>query len=211
MPDSVSDGLADYVPVVDRLADYRTQHPRCRVVETDAELVAHSDTKGWLVTVEVYENAEDPAPSGRASSFLAIPGRTAFTRNSELENASTSATGRALVYAGSSARHVASRDEVAARSDDELVPAAWAKGTLMAALQGNRHRASLLWAASWPDSPTEVPRVELDALCRAAAALVEVEATEGTDYEAPEGQHQPPPAPPDPREGIARAREAAAR
>jgi len=69
-----------------------------------------------VVKAYAYRNAEDQKP-GVDYSSLEIPGKTGFTRGSELENAATSAVGRALSLGLGIAAHrgIASKEEVAVK------------------------------------------------------------------------------------------------
>lgn len=101
----------DYVQVNDRIAAFYERYPegslRSRIVEMTDERVI---VKAWA-----YRHPEDKHPA-TGHSYLAIPGSTNFTKGSELENAETSAWGRALAALGFEVkRSVASREEVASK------------------------------------------------------------------------------------------------
>jgi hypothetical protein len=73
-----------------------------------------------MVRAEAYRGLRRPElefdpPAGTGHSYLAIPGKTPYTAGAELENAETSAVGRALVMAGLSSKTVASADEIRAK------------------------------------------------------------------------------------------------
>jgi hypothetical protein len=198
--------LSDYREVRERLAAFHERHRSGRVVALDPQWIEGNPAgPGWLVTAEVYRT-DDPHEyaAGRGSSFLACPGRTAFTKWSEVENAETSAVGRALAFAGFAAsRSIASADDVRrARAEELGVPRAEAKGRLLAACQG---RADL--AGEWgalagldrhgPRVPLEALEV-LEAICAGTYAPVEpVEAPESpsTGLGASESTTTPQPAP----------------
>jgi len=102
-----------YVEVAERIAEWYKRHPEGRIV---TELVEFTDSR---VTVKASAfRTSDPSepPAGVGHSFLAIPGKTPYTKESELENAETSAAGRALVFAGIPSKNVASSNEVRAKS-----------------------------------------------------------------------------------------------
>ena len=105
----------DYIEVKDRIIKFYVDHPDGRI-QTD--LVEATDNR---VTVKalVYQSPEDSCPT-TGHSWLNIPGTTNFTRGAELENAETSAVGRALAMMGYEVKKsIASRDEVAMKQDDE--------------------------------------------------------------------------------------------
>lgn len=102
----------DYREVPERIAEWYDRHPEgrivCKVLEWEQDRV--------MVRASAYRTSEPTEPpAGVGHSFLAIPGATNFTRGSELENAETSAAGRALVMAGIPAKSVASGQEVASK------------------------------------------------------------------------------------------------
>lgn len=105
--------LSGYVTVVDRLRAALEAFPDLRIVERSAELVTWADDLRLVCTVEVRRTVDDPVPVV-ASAAEVYPGRTPYTRGSELMNGYTSAVGRALGYMGFGlAAGLASADEVA--------------------------------------------------------------------------------------------------
>lgn len=104
----------DYVPVAERLVAFYDKYPEGSV---QSDIIELSD-KRVVMRATVYRNAQDERPS-IAHSALAIPGKTGFTRDSEIENAETSAVGRAIAMMGFEVkRGVASREEVQNKRDD---------------------------------------------------------------------------------------------
>lgn len=110
--------LKDYVDVAERLAEFYKGHPSGRIV---TEVLENTD-KRVTVRAEAYRTTEDQAPAGVGHSSMGIPGSTPYTRGAELENAETSAVGRALVMAGLASKRIASADEVAAKRTPTEVP-----------------------------------------------------------------------------------------
>lgn len=106
--------LSDYVEVADRVRAWYEEYPEGRI-ETSVEELTEARV---MVRAQVYRSFNGP-PAGVGHSYLAIPGKTPYTLGSELENAETSAVGRALVFAGISARNVASAGEVKAKSNPQ--------------------------------------------------------------------------------------------
>jgi hypothetical protein len=110
--------LKDYVDVAERLREFYEKHPSGRVTTAIVEMT----DKLVVVRAEAFRAADAAVPAGVGHSGLAIPGVTPYTRGSELENAETSAIGRALVAAGLASKRVASADEVMAKRVDGVTP-----------------------------------------------------------------------------------------
>ena len=104
-----------YVEVSERIAEFREQFPdgslQAEIVELRDDLV--------IVKAYAYRTADDPRP-GTGLASEPIPGKTNFTRDSELMNAETSAWGRALIAVGAAdaKRGIASANEVRNRQSD---------------------------------------------------------------------------------------------
>ncbi len=103
--------LSNYVEVADRLREWYEKNPTARIVTT----IVEQTEKRVTVKAEVFRKADDVLPAGVGHSALGVPGTTPYTRGAELENAETSAIGRALVAAGLPSKKVASADEVLAK------------------------------------------------------------------------------------------------
>lgn len=103
--------LSDYVDVAARIQEWYRRFPDGRICTT---LVEFTEAR-VVVVAEVYRDGTDE-PAGTGHSSMAIPGTTPYTKGSELENAETSAVGRAIVMAGIPAKSVASEDEVKSKT-----------------------------------------------------------------------------------------------
>lgn len=101
--------MGDYKEVSERIQDFRKAHPEGSL---QSEIV-QSPFDGFIaVKGYAYRTADDPRP-GVGLAWEPVPGKTPYTRDSELQNAETSAWGRAIVAVGASdASKVASADEV---------------------------------------------------------------------------------------------------
>lgn len=105
--------LSDYVEVAERIQIFRAAHPQGSL---QSEVLFADDGSWVLCKAWAYRDPDDPRP-GVGHSRLSIPGSTPYTRGSEVENAETSAWGRAIVAAlAADAKRVASKDEVAAKT-----------------------------------------------------------------------------------------------
>jgi len=98
-----------YVEVSERITEFRAAYPegtlQAEIVELRDDLV--------IVKAYAYRTPDDPRP-GTGLASEPIPGKTNFTRDSELMNCETSAWGRALIAVGAAdaKRGIASANEV---------------------------------------------------------------------------------------------------
>jgi len=103
--------LDDYVDVPTRLKLALERWPDLRVQELGYRLEQFADAPTIVCEVRIYRTPDDPYPA---------PGKTPYTRDSELMNGFTSALGRALGYMGIGVTSsIASRNEVEARQYDD--------------------------------------------------------------------------------------------
>lgn len=111
--------LDDYVDVRERMAEFFEQYPEgtfqseCQFLQTDGRSAV-------VVKAYAYRNPDDPKP-GHGLAYEFIPGKTPYTKDSELQNAETAAWGRAVIAvgAGDSKKPIASREEVRNRTSAE--------------------------------------------------------------------------------------------
>jgi hypothetical protein len=109
--------LDNYVDVATRLKLALEKYPNLRVSERGHEIATFGDTTVLICSVCVWRDVDDEYPV-IASASEPLPGRTPYTRNSELMVGMTSALGRALGYMGVGINSsIASRNEVEARQD----------------------------------------------------------------------------------------------
>lgn len=115
------DRLGDYVQVKDRLQAALQDHPDLVVIEDHPQIITIGDRIFISVTVELYD--KENRQLSRATAWEPFPGRTPYTRDSEQQNASTSALGRALGFLGYGiGKSIATREDVLGRSSDEAPP-----------------------------------------------------------------------------------------
>lgn len=104
----------DYVGVHERIDKFLEKYPDGRIQTA----IAHLSESLVVMQATVYRDADDKLPC-IAHSQLGIPGKTNFTRDSEVENAETSAVGRALAFMGfETKKGIASREEVNSRRSE---------------------------------------------------------------------------------------------
>jgi len=107
--------LGDYVDVPTRLADALKKWPDLRIQETKPIIVTVDSQQYVEISCTVWRTADDMLPTV-AFCWEPIPGRTPYTKGSEMMNASTSCLGRALGFLGMGiGKSIASRNEVQAR------------------------------------------------------------------------------------------------
>ena len=106
-----------YVEVNERIVEFRDKYP-------NGSLQSHilpSPVEGFIVVqAYAYRTPDDERP-GAGLAWEPVPGKTNFTRDSELMNAETSAWGRALIAVGAAdaKRGIASANEVRNRQQPE--------------------------------------------------------------------------------------------
>lgn len=111
-----------YKEVPERIADLKAAHPDARLRPVNPKRpfeVVHIDDRTFVVYVAAcYRDADDQLP-GIGVAWEPFPGRTPYTKDSELMNAETSAWGRAIVAAlRSESKSIASAEEVRNRQAD---------------------------------------------------------------------------------------------
>lgn len=104
--------LDDYVDVAARIGEFRGKYPDGSLQQLSLDF--REVNGGWWViyTAAAYRTADDARP-GHGTAWEPIPGRTPYTKDSEVQNAETAAWGRAIVavLAADTKRGVASAEE----------------------------------------------------------------------------------------------------
>ena len=119
--------LGDYVDVAARLVEFRAKHPDGSLQPADVSTPYRvEEIKGEtyiVVVAAAYRAPDDPKP-GIGMAYEVFPGKTPYTRGSELQNAETSAWGRAIMaaLAADSRRGIASSEEVRNRRAEQERP-----------------------------------------------------------------------------------------
>jgi hypothetical protein len=114
------DRLGGYVEVKDRIALFYAAHPDGRLVTDAASMSLDPDgiVRVWCKAL-AYRTVDDPHP-GVGWSYLAVPGLTPYTKGSEIENAETSAWGRAIGSLGIGIdKSIASANEIRTKATAE--------------------------------------------------------------------------------------------
>lgn len=116
--------LDDYVPVNERIALFYERYPLGSI---QAEVLQLTDNH-IVMKAYAFREPGDPNP-GIGHSMMQIPGLTPYTKGSEIENAETSAWGRALAALGFEVkRGIASREEIENKADGGRKPEAKGAG-----------------------------------------------------------------------------------
>ena len=112
--------LGDYVDVPTRLAEALKRWPNLRIQETKPIIVTVDNQQYVEISCTVWRDVDDILPMV-AYCWEPIPGRTPYTKGSEMMNASTSCLGRALGFLGMGiGKSIASRNEVQARQPSPM-------------------------------------------------------------------------------------------
>lgn len=108
----------DYVDVATRIRDFKEQYPTGSLQQVRLEFHTIGEQQFVLYVAACFRTPDDARP-GIGSAWEPIPGRTPYTKDSEVMVAETSAWGRAIVAAtGAETKNggpIASGDEVKAR------------------------------------------------------------------------------------------------
>lgn len=114
-----------YKQVPERIADFKAKHPEGSLRAADPRNPYRLEViegRTFIVYVaEAWRTPDDPAP-GVGVAWEPVPGKTPYTRDSELQNAETSAWGRAIVAAlASESKAIASAEDVRNRRAEQAV------------------------------------------------------------------------------------------
>jgi hypothetical protein len=133
----------DYIDVATRIAEFRGKHPDGALQPADPAQPYRIEQIGGetyiVVVAAAYRGADDPRP-GIGMAYEQFPGRTPYTKGSELQNAETSAWGRAIVaaLAADTRQGIASAEEVRNRVAEREQPREQALPPKTAALDAAR-------------------------------------------------------------------------
>lgn len=114
----------DYNDVASRIQEFRTKHPEGTLSQVSLEFKEFGG-KSWVIyTAAAYRAPDDQRP-GIGTAWEQVPGRTPYTKDSELQNAETAAWGRALIAVGAAdaKKGIASQEEIQNRAAGNVDPA----------------------------------------------------------------------------------------
>lgn len=114
-----NDRMADYVDVAERIRTFREKHPEGSLQPLDLakpyEIITIGDKTFVVYVAAAYRTPDDTRP-GIGTAWETFPGLTPYTKGSEIQNAESSAWGRAIVASlAADTKKIASLDEVSAR------------------------------------------------------------------------------------------------
>ncbi len=106
---SKSDRFDGYIPVAERVEKFYDRFPEGRII---TQIIEHDRESGFvLVRAEVYRSPDDAQPAATGHAYE-VRGESFVNKSSYVENAETSAVGRALALLGFEVkRGIASREE----------------------------------------------------------------------------------------------------
>jgi len=111
--------LDDYVDVAERLQDFKKAYPEGTLRQVKLEFVNLGGKDFVVYTAAAYRTPDDQAP-GIGTAWEPIPGKTPYTKDSEVMVAETSAWGRAIIaVTGAGTKRIASKQEVMNRQVQE--------------------------------------------------------------------------------------------
>ena len=107
----------DYVDVATRIREFKEAFPTGSLQRVDLQFVNIGGKDFVVYTAAAYRAPDDERP-GMGTAWEPIPGKTPYTKDSEVMVAETSAWGRAIVAAlAGETKRIASADEVRNRSN----------------------------------------------------------------------------------------------
>ena len=115
--------LDGYNTVPERIEEFRKKYPEGSLQQVDLRFEDFAGHAWVVYTAAAYRSPDDERP-GHGTAWEPVPGKTSFTRDSELQNAETAAWGRAIVaaLAADAQKPIASREEVRNRQPERQAP-----------------------------------------------------------------------------------------
>lgn len=117
-----------YIDVATRILEFREKHADGSLQPADMSKpfeVREIGGQTFIIVVAAAYRSQDDQRPGIGMAYEPFPGKTPYTRGSELQNAETSAWGRAIVAAlvADTRKGIASADEVRNRPAERETPA----------------------------------------------------------------------------------------
>ena len=106
----------DYIDVAERIRVFKEKYPDGTLQSFMPPWVENVGGKSFIVYSAAAFRTPDDSRPGVGWAWEPVPGPTPYTRDSELQNAETSAWGRAIVALGFETKKIASAEEVRNRS-----------------------------------------------------------------------------------------------
>lgn len=118
--------LDGYTEVKVRIQEFYAKYPTGAITTTKIKVIPIDEIDGAarvMVQAKAWRTPDDPHP-GIGTSWMEVPGKTPFTKGSEVENCETSAWGRAIAAVGIAIdKGIASAQEIRnARGEDSEPP-----------------------------------------------------------------------------------------
>lgn len=88
--------LDSYNTVPERIGEFADKYPEGSLQQVEIQFVTFGGADWIVYTAAAYRQPDDPRP-GHGTAWERVPGLTPYTKNSEMQNAETSAWGRAIV------------------------------------------------------------------------------------------------------------------
>jgi hypothetical protein len=105
--------MDSYIDVSERIRKFKEVYPNGSLQQVSLQFIEFAG-KSWVVyTAAAYRTPDDITP-GHGTAWEPVPGKSNFTRDSEVQNVETSAWGRAIiaVLVADGGKRIASRQEV---------------------------------------------------------------------------------------------------
>jgi hypothetical protein len=109
----MSTDLDSYKTVPERITEFARKHPEGSLTRVgELQFVSYAGATWVIYTAAAYRTPDDQRP-GIGTAWERIPGTTPYTKGSEVQNAETSAWGRAIVatLAADTRKGIASSEE----------------------------------------------------------------------------------------------------
>jgi len=107
--------LNDYIDVAERIRDFKRHYPEGSLQQVSVDFKEFAGQSWVIYTAAAYRTPEDLRP-GIGTAWEPVPGKTPYTKDSELQNCETAAWGRAIVALGADTKKIASKNEVMNRT-----------------------------------------------------------------------------------------------